>query len=402
LDNTPTDKWYVTGNYDQPCAKDCAVDPLDPECGGIKAKNGDAFYPDAATCCSTAFSWVDSDLCEALSGDPDAHTDKWYVSYQDNTCHRDCDPTAPPAGGTAASCKGGPDDLSTPLYADETTCCARMGWIDAATCAANSLAGTSSSSSAAAPGPGTGQWRKNDGYTQCVLDCKAGDTIAAGDPIITVQPLDGPITNDPPEWTDVTLAATNAYPDQCDGIAGTWQTLYGKDLTSCCNSLPESIQLETCQALSLDIPSQMYFVNPSDRSTCVAHQAATSVAGSETSIACDSGKVDGGTNGVTGVTCNPTIDLNTKLYSTLDDCCDANVSWDKTNCVYKSQGTAAPGTQKYYVDWQLSQCVQDCPEAPGSSCGGVANAWETLYDTTTACFDRISWVAAADALYIAP
>ena len=81
-------------------------------------------------------------------------------------CLQDCDPTA---GGAAASCKGGPDDLSTPLYPDETTCCARMGWIDAATCAANSLAGTSSSSGAAGSGPGTGQWRKNDGYTQCVL-----------------------------------------------------------------------------------------------------------------------------------------------------------------------------------------------------------------------------------------
>jgi hypothetical protein len=89
LDNTPTNKWYVTGNYDQPCAKDCAVATGTPECGGIKAKNGDAFYPDAATCCSTAFSWVDSDLCEELSADPDAHTDKWYVSYQDNSKYCD-------------------------------------------------------------------------------------------------------------------------------------------------------------------------------------------------------------------------------------------------------------------------------------------------------------------------
>lgn len=80
-------------------------------------------------------------------------------------CHQDCDPTA---GGAAASCKGSPDDLSTPLYADEATCCARMGWVDAGTCEANSLAGTSSSS-AAESGPGTGEWRKNDGYSQCVL-----------------------------------------------------------------------------------------------------------------------------------------------------------------------------------------------------------------------------------------
>jgi hypothetical protein len=214
--------------------------------------------------------------------------------------------------------------------------------------------------------------------------------------------LVGPVTNDPPEWTDVTLAATNAYPAQCDGIAGTWQTLYGKDLTSCCNSLPASIQLETCEALSLDTVSQMYFVNPSDRSTCVAHQVATSVAGSGNYIACTAGVVSGGSNGVNGVTCNPTIDLNTKLYTTLDDCCDANVSWDKTKCVYDSQGATAPGTQKYYVDWSLSKCAQDCPEANGGSCGGIANTWETLYNTAAECFDRISWVAPADALYVQP
>lgn len=200
LDNTATDKWYVTGNYDQPCAKDCAVNLGDTGCGGIKAKNGDALYADAATCCSTAFSWVDKARCEALSADPKgpgAYTNKWYVSYQDNSkycdmsfvkrliictkphcantriiclpltaCHQDCDPTA---DGAAASCKGGPDDLSTPLYADETLCCARMGWVKAATCKANSAAGTSSSSSAAVSGPGLGQWRKNDGYSKCVL-----------------------------------------------------------------------------------------------------------------------------------------------------------------------------------------------------------------------------------------
>ena len=89
LNDVATDKWYVAGNYDQPCAKDCAVATGSPECGGIKAKNGDAFYADAATCCKTAFSWVDSDLCETLSADPDAHTNLWYVSYQDNSKYCD-------------------------------------------------------------------------------------------------------------------------------------------------------------------------------------------------------------------------------------------------------------------------------------------------------------------------
>ena len=148
----------------------------------------------------------------------------------------------------------------------------------------------------------------------------------------------------------------------------------------------------------------MYFVNPSDRSTCVVHQEATAAAVGGL-IHCGSGKVvAGGTsaNSVTGVTCNPTIDLNTKLYTTLAECCEENVSWDKTNCEYKSQGTSAPGTLKYYVDWSLSQCVQDCPKASGTSCGGIASAWEQLSDTVSACTDRISWVAKSDAVYTAP
>ena len=84
-----------------------------------------------------------------------------YIST--TACHQDC------AVGGADSCKGSPSDLSTPLYADTTTCCARLGWVEANTCAANSAAGTSSSSSAADSGPGTSQWKKNDGYSKCVL-----------------------------------------------------------------------------------------------------------------------------------------------------------------------------------------------------------------------------------------
>ncbi len=147
----------------------------------------------------------------------------------------------------------------------------------------------------------------------------------------------------------------------------------------------------------------MYFVSPSDRSTCVVHQVATSATGGL--IDCTNGKVVAGgssANSVTGVTCNPTIDMNTKLYTTLDKCCEANVSWDKTSCVYKSQGTTAQGTGEYYVDWSISKCVTDCSPASGTSCGGIASAWQQTFTTASACFNRISWVAPADALYTAP
>lgn len=93
LDNTATGEWYVTGNYDQPCAPDCpsgsVLDSTTVPCGGIKAKNGDKFYPDATTCCKTAFSWVNEDLCVTKSSDPNGHTEDWYVSYQDNSKYCD-------------------------------------------------------------------------------------------------------------------------------------------------------------------------------------------------------------------------------------------------------------------------------------------------------------------------
>jgi hypothetical protein len=58
---------------------------------------------------------------------------------------------------------------------------------------------------------------------------------------------------------------------------------------------------------------------------------------------------------------------------------------------------------KWYVDWSLSQCVQDCTtEATGSSCGGIAKAWDVLYSDSSSCCSRLSWLSRSKCIYYNP
>lgn len=229
--------------------------------------------------------------------------------------------------------------------------------------------------------------------TSISIDCRAGETIETGDPIIGTDPL----------GTGSNYAATGTYPTACDGVTSDSSAVfYGESVENCCKSI-NYVQEETCVAISTDTVSEMFFVDPSDRTKCLAHQTA---AGSGTTITCVGGVVSGGTAGSattgSGVTCEDTITTSTKLYASLDDCCEANVSWDKDSCIHDSRGTQATGTNKYYVDWSLSQCVQDCPDAGlvGSSCGGIAKAWDVLYADSSACCNRLSWLSRSKCIYV--
>ncbi len=150
--------------------------------------------------------------------------------------------------------------------------------------------------------------------------------------------------------------------------------------------------------------SQKYFLNPSDQTQCIVHQVAdTSTSGSGTpAVQCASGKVTAPAQS-TGVTCDPdNIQPGTKLYATLEACCKANVPWDEDNCKYESRGTSAPGTLEFYIDWTRQQCVQNCNEAPGTSCGGIAKKWQPLYSTKETCCKHISWIATSKCVFHAP
>ncbi len=174
--------------------------------------------------------------------------------------------------------------------------------------------------------------------------------------------------------------------------------MYGNSVSNCCASI-SWVQKETCEAISTGVNSQMFFLDPSDSSKCVVQQAA-STAGSI--IDCDAqGEVQNSAD-ADGVTCKEDITVSTKLYSSLEECCDANVSWDSDNCVHASQGTQYQGSNEFYVDWSISMCVQDCPEVTtvGSQCGGVANAWDTKYTSATECCGRLTWIEASKCQYV--
>jgi hypothetical protein len=55
---------------------------------------------------------------------------------------------------------------------------------------------------------------------------------------------------------------------------------------------------------------------------------------------------------------------------------------------------------EWYVDWSLSQCVQDCPSATSSSCGGLAKAWDVLYSDSSSCCSRLSWLSRSQCIYV--
>jgi hypothetical protein len=202
-----------------------------------------------------------------------------------------------------------------------------------------------------------------------------------------VQPLVPAITPAP-----APLAVGNANPDQCDGVVS-GATMYGNSVSNCCDSI-SWVQKETCEAISTGVNSLMFFLDPSDSSKCVVQQAAST--GSGTAVECDAqSEVVNSVNAeYDGVTCVEDIDVSTKLYSTLKDCCDANVSWDSLNCQHASQGTQYQGTGNWYVDWSISQCVTDCPTSTtaGTQCGGLANAWDTMYQNATSCCSRLGWI----------
>lgn len=69
-----------------------------------------------------------------------------------------------------------------------------------------------------------------------------------------------------------------------------------------------------------------------------------------------------------------------RRYDTQSSCCKKEWGWNYDSCM----GTGA--TQKWYVDWQIGKCVQDCERGNGESCGGlVTQSWIKKHDSADAC-----------------
>ena len=84
-------------------------------------------------------------------------------------------------------------------------------------------------------------------------------------------------------------------------------------------------------------------------------------------------------------------DLSLTLYDSLQSCCVTKIPWEPA-CVDKSNGVEPQGTGKYWVNWSYGKCVRDCPSGSAPGCGGIAQSWDGIHDSLTACCNKISWV----------
>lgn len=81
------------------------------------------------------------------------------------------------------------------------------------------------------------------------------------------------------------------------------------------------------------------------------------------------------------------------LYDTPEECCNEKLSWlSLSKCLAATTGAPVTGAGSWYVDWELSKCVKDCPTGSGPNCGGLSETWDIDHQTANDCCDMISWV----------
>jgi hypothetical protein len=166
---TGTNKWYADYASSGTCKMDCVVASGSPSCGGVLSNTaGVTLYDDEDACCAAKFGWQDTSVCAARANG--GYSGKFYVSYQDNACLKDC------AVATAnPECGGNPSDLSTQMFSTGAACCAaKLGWLNQATCASLSETG------AAAAVSGSEKWYVDWSISKCVKDCPTANGGSCG------------------------------------------------------------------------------------------------------------------------------------------------------------------------------------------------------------------------------
>eukprot|EP00804_Cyclotella_cryptica_P000475 CCRYP_020032-RA/>CCRYP_020032-RA protein AED:0.05 eAED:0.35 QI:142/0.71/0.62/1/0.71/0.5/8/50/1510 len=95
----------------------------------------------------------------------------------------------------------------------------------------------------------------------------------------------------------------------------------------------------------------------------------------------------------------PSGQLDVEVYDSLEECCASGIFWlSKAKC-FAASGVASEelGSSKFYVDWMNQYCVQDCEGA--APCGGLAQAWDPLYNSASDCCARLPGRTAQNCVY---
>jgi len=158
----------------------------------------------AESCCKRHYNWDQRSCVAKTKGNAlSVFTGKFYVNHRKQRCQGDC-----PDGEGGGYC-GGPVDSWNALYDTAEECCKEtLGWIAAATCAAESHSGGGTSSSF------TGKFYVNHKREICQQDCPDGEEEG-----------------------------------RCGGPADSWNTLYAT-AKECCEENLGWIATSTCEAHS--------------------------------------------------------------------------------------------------------------------------------------------------------
>jgi hypothetical protein len=84
----------------------------------------------------------------------------------------------------------------------------------------------------------------------------------------------------------------------------------------------------------------------------------------------------------------------TWLFTDLDSCCKQHYNWNLATCKgTSSSGSASTASDEWYVVWSNpAKCVKNCVAGTGTGCGGLAESWDTKYESQSKCCStRVSY-----------
>jgi hypothetical protein len=185
---------------------------------------------------------------------------------------------------------------------------------------------------------GTGKYYRGDtaGVEVCVKDC---DPVATGD-------------------------------DTCGGLVEDSYVVLHDTPEECCSQEYNWMTIELCAARTTQTDISVYWPDKTN-SKCVLDSV------------------------------TPAQDLSISVYNSTAACCEEGVHWlTEAECLTASGDSAAvTSTNKFFVDWKHEKCIKDCEGSAPCAGAGVAQSWDELFETTSACCDRISWVPREECVY---
>ncbi|EJK54923.1 hypothetical protein THAOC_25402, partial [Thalassiosira oceanica] len=82
-----------------------------------------------------------------------------------------------------------------------------------------------------------------------------------------------------------------------------------------------------------------------------------------------------------------------ELFDSASACCTGKLSWmPQSTCVAQSTKLAVISSGQWFVDWSIYKCVKDCDNAADVDCGGIANTYDQLHDSSGACCEQLWYV----------